>query len=81
MLREIAACKDATPTTRLHRTHRVSAAALSHHYAFLFGIAGIPNRAKSIAETPHQIGSLTAPSEIAVSCDRWEVKKPKEIYV
>ena len=31
MLREIAACKDPTPTTRLHRTHRVSAATLSHH--------------------------------------------------
>src|ERR1700693_4106827 len=32
MLREIAACKDPTPTTRLHRTHRVSAATLSHHF-------------------------------------------------
>jgi ArsR family transcriptional regulator len=31
MLREIAACKDPTPTTTLHRTHRVSAATLSHH--------------------------------------------------
>ena len=31
MLREIAACKDPTPTTRLYRTHRVSAATLSHH--------------------------------------------------
>jgi hypothetical protein len=50
-------------------------------YAFLLGIAGIPNAAKSIAETPHQIGSLTAPSEIAVSLDQWEVRKPKEIYV
>jgi ArsR family transcriptional regulator, arsenate/arsenite/antimonite-responsive transcriptional repressor len=31
MLREIAACKGPTPTTRLHQIHRVSAATLSHH--------------------------------------------------
>ena len=31
MLREIAACKDPTPTTRLHLIHHVSAATLSHH--------------------------------------------------
>jgi ArsR family transcriptional regulator, arsenate/arsenite/antimonite-responsive transcriptional repressor len=31
MLREIAACKDPTPCTKLQRTHQVSAATLSHH--------------------------------------------------
>ena len=31
MLREIAACKEPTPCVRLHGTHRVSAATLSHH--------------------------------------------------
>lgn len=31
ILKEIAACKEPTPCTRLQRIHRVSAATLSHH--------------------------------------------------
>ncbi len=42
MLREIAACKEPTPCTKLHRTHRVSAATLSHHIKQLLTVREVP---------------------------------------
>jgi ArsR family transcriptional regulator len=79
MLREIAACKDPTPTTRLHRTHCVSAATFSHHIKQLkmAGLVEIVRKGRSPASYSNAkysalilmlLGDLTTFNPGALTC-------------